>query len=946
MKEYNEDENIEIDENGVTLEELSTIAGYGQKSMEQNERHARINAGFHDYDEDIFVEKKMIGNLCDQYRVFFEDDPRFSEFLKNMKDYAETDPYKHENYIKERKFVGSIPKKLQELNDALDLEEQKFQLEIRQIDLDKYFKLSKEEKAKFDRKYVLKQETLDNRRRALISFEVYFESMTKGEMNDLDDVKSFDNEHLIEEADRKNAQNGGTRTITTFKNKEGVESYYINSSGVKLNLAIDGDGLNAIQKTVAKVADFSAGEKKLPDAPIFPHEPRMTDVSQHYSGECYLYTALQNMARLYPQKIKEMIKDNGDGTATVRLYGKKFDDKTQQATYIPVYVKVDKMSSTFGAFGAEFERMGEDCLWVNLIERAYAMSGLHKTFDKSINLPIDPEKDPDNRNWKPSVVEIEGGFGQNFLETMLGPEGKIHKVDLPAPSTISGERERLEQAIDSLNIIKNTNINDAESITRHAFYKLYAEKGGKLSEKEFHELSNRKLLSNVDTLFTEEGLDFEKIDIAYDYFKKTVEYVLESTKDRVRNETTLTTFLAAARDKAERDIEKDYNLSAEEASNMERILERVYYKLRPGLMDIALAVSIPKREETDKFFNQVKNAIDKGLPISCGTHSEAKNTILADERHAYSIIGAFPSEDVPPRYYFRIKNPHTKLDSPNGVEYTNEEGHVVGKWVNVKDGIFDMEMEDFLKDFEHVHYNGDDILSAIPHKNIVGYDIITPEQVKENEETHVTNDKLTDYMKCANDLYDAMICTNSKYSNDSEEYKDLLEGIKQFRHNMACAQGRKVEDLKKLTQPLIKLVEKYEHHVDSQLLGPSKRQTRRKNVCTEIRNVVTTIEEGKNPHQEYEKEYAKTLINKYYDMNSLTDKTKIDEVATRLYNNKAFRGVANNTNIVCMKKPLKNQLEKDLASIEKSLEGRGLDKKIDLVSKKPKEPEVNNAPRL
>ena len=152
--------------------------------------------------------------------------------------------------------------------------------------------------------------------------------------------------------------------------------------------------------------------------------------------------------------------------------------------------------------------------------------------------------------------------------------------------------------------------------------------------------------------------------------------------------------------------------------------------------------------------------------------------------------------------------------------------------------------------------------------------------------------------------------------------------------------------LKDLKKRCIKLVEKYEHHVDSQLLGPSKRQTRRKNVCTEIRNVVTTIEEGKNPHQEYEKEYAKTLINKYYDMNSLTDKTKIDEVATRLYNNKAFRGVANNTNIVCMKKPLKNQLEKDLASIEKSLEGRGLDKKIDLAPKKPKVPEVNNAPRL
>ena len=43
--------------------EVSVIAKYGKKSLEELERHARINAGFHDYEEDSFADKKMIGKM-------------------------------------------------------------------------------------------------------------------------------------------------------------------------------------------------------------------------------------------------------------------------------------------------------------------------------------------------------------------------------------------------------------------------------------------------------------------------------------------------------------------------------------------------------------------------------------------------------------------------------------------------------------------------------------------------------------------------------------------------------------------------------------------------------------------------------------------------------------------------------------------------------------------
>ena len=55
----------------------------------------------------------------------------------------------------------------------------------------------------------------------------------------------------------------------------------------------------------------------------------------------------------------------------------------------PVYVRVDKKIPRIEDWGST-DRLSSDCLWVNLIEKAYAMSGLHESHRDVVNLPADP----------------------------------------------------------------------------------------------------------------------------------------------------------------------------------------------------------------------------------------------------------------------------------------------------------------------------------------------------------------------------------------------------------------------------------------------------------------------------------------------------------------------------------------------------------------------------
>ena len=113
-----------------------------------------------------------------------------------------------------------------------------------------------------------------------------------------------------------------------------------------------------------KTADEHEMETDRRDDVLFPHEPSPYDVSQGCIGNCYFVATLSEIAAKHPEKIKEMIRDNRDGTATVRFYHYK------NSRMEPFYVTVDKYFTDGQAEGA---------LWVQVIERAWAVSGMMKS---------------------------------------------------------------------------------------------------------------------------------------------------------------------------------------------------------------------------------------------------------------------------------------------------------------------------------------------------------------------------------------------------------------------------------------------------------------------------------------------------------------------------------------------------------------------------------------
>ena len=115
-------------------------------------------------------------------------------------------------------------------------------------------------------------------------------------------------------------------------------------------------------------------QKDMSQEPLFPEEPTEDQVAQGALGDCYMLAALAATAQQDPNKIKEAMKDNWDGTVTVRF----FNDNKE-----PVYVTVDKSIPREKSPSQKLLNITDDVyarntLWVQLMEKAYAASGLHK----------------------------------------------------------------------------------------------------------------------------------------------------------------------------------------------------------------------------------------------------------------------------------------------------------------------------------------------------------------------------------------------------------------------------------------------------------------------------------------------------------------------------------------------------------------------------------------
>ncbi len=109
--------------------------------------------------------------------------------------------------------------------------------------------------------------------------------------------------------------------------------------------------------------------KSVKDMPLFEHEPMLKDISQGELGDCYLLAALASLVAGNPKYIYNMMRDNGNGTVTVRFYATDKITGTTRVRNECRYVTVEKSVPKYKSKSP----YAKGALWVKMIEKAYAV---------------------------------------------------------------------------------------------------------------------------------------------------------------------------------------------------------------------------------------------------------------------------------------------------------------------------------------------------------------------------------------------------------------------------------------------------------------------------------------------------------------------------------------------------------------------------------------------
>jgi hypothetical protein len=149
-----------------------------------------------------------------------------------------------------------------------------------------------------------------------------------------------------------------------------------------------------------EVLDDRTDDEKKAGTPEFA----VTDIHQEQVGDCYLLSSVGEIAKIRPDILQKMIKDNGNGTYTVTFHEQKSGlsyvwGKVTGDTFKEVQVTVDGnfAPNVANSGPADDVVAGKKEIWVQVVEKAYAK--YHGGYDK-----------------------IQGGDPANALQELTGKE--------------------------------------------------------------------------------------------------------------------------------------------------------------------------------------------------------------------------------------------------------------------------------------------------------------------------------------------------------------------------------------------------------------------------------------------------------------------------------------------------------------------------------------------
>ena len=166
----------------------------------------------------------------------------------------------------------------------------------------------------------------------------------------------------------------------------------------------------------ACVEHDGAALKRL-SGPLFARDPSFGDVRQGAIRDCWLVSAVDALANVAPQRLRELFTENDDGTVTVSFH--RFDHKTGRVVREPITVT----NSAYARDGALLYGKGDgDTRWFPLLGKAYAA-------------------------WKGGFEAIVSGYPFEAFEALLGKPGMHLDLDISSPDAVWSALKKPDQVL-------------------------------------------------------------------------------------------------------------------------------------------------------------------------------------------------------------------------------------------------------------------------------------------------------------------------------------------------------------------------------------------------------------------------------------------------------------------------------------------------------------------